>query len=332
MAWPSHAAAQDTARKTVEGLPDPTSTAGDAAKAPARLKTPLDAEPVLKAAASDDRFNEAQRKADEALQAKEPEKAAAPDAKPARPEIPTIDLWDLVLQGGPIMYPLGLLSVFVVALGIERALTLRRRRILPRALVRGLKSLAAEDEGLDPRQVYRLCQKYPSSAARIIRAMLLRVGRSHSEMREAVQEASQREADRLSMPVRWLTLAAQVGPMLGLLGTVQGIIIAFFRIAHLPAGALGTNRAGELASGIYAALVTTFTGLLIAIVAAVLSHLYNGRILNLFREMDEALLVLESQVLRFQRKHREEKEPDEPSTASREAEQSRAAQQTPARH
>lgn len=253
------------------------------------------------------KLTEAEKRAREALAAKEPatpEKSPGPRAA-LLTEIPEMNLWEMAVAGGPLMVPIGLFSVLVVALGFERAIALRRRNILPRRLIQGLKSLSHQERGIDPGQVYRVCQKHPSSAASVIRAMLLKVGRPHSEIREAIREASQREVDRLTGPVRWLTLSAAVAPMLGLLGTVQGMIQAFFITAHLPVGA---NKAQFLASSIYIALVTTFAGLTVAIPAAVLAHLFNGRILKLFREMDEVLLVLESQIRRYRRWHRHRRE------------------------
>ncbi len=262
---------------------------------------------ALQAAAQEPRptgkLAKSQEMADEALAAKEPEtpKKSA-DARAAYlTDIPEMNLWEMTVAGGPLMVPIGLFSILVVALGFERAIALRRRNILPRRLIQGLKSLSHQDRGIDPRQAHRVCQKHPSSAASVIRALLLKLGRPHSEVREAIREASQREVDRLTAPVRWLTLSAAVAPMLGLLGTVQGMIMAFFITAHLGPGA---PKAQFLAQSIYIALVTTFAGLTVAIPAAVLAHLFNGRVLKLFRQMDEVLLVLESQIRRYRRWHR----------------------------
>ncbi len=244
---------------------------------------------------------DAEKQADAALATKEPSSPAVADQTSLRTQLPEMNLWEMTVQGGPIMIPIGLFSILVVALALERLIALRRSNILPRRLVDGLRSQVRRDSGLDPRQAAHFCQRYPSAAARVIRALLAHAGRPHGEIREAVQEASQREADRLTAPVRWLTLSASVAPMLGLLGTVQGMIQAFFITAHLP---VGSNKAQFLASSIYVALVTTFGGLTVAIPAAVLAHLYNGRVLRLFRELDEVILGLEPQIRRFRRHQR----------------------------
>lgn len=250
-------------------------------------------------AAPRSRLDEAERRAEERLRSPEPAApAAAPRPAADAAEIPPMDLWEMTKAGGVFMIPIGLFSVLVVALAIERTIALRRGAILPRKLVQALKAAGQGETGLDPQQAIRICQKYPSSAATVIRTMMLKAHRSHSEIHEAVLEASQREADRLAGPVRWLTLTVSVAPMLGLLGTVQGMIQAFYRISHL---SVGFNKAQVLASDIYVALVTTFAGLVVAIPAAIVAHRFMGRIQHLFQEMDEIILVLESQVQRHQR-------------------------------
>jgi biopolymer transport protein ExbB len=163
--------------------------------------------------------------------------------------------------------------------------------------VHDLGRLGAGSSGFDPRQAYRLCQEYPSSAANVIRAMLLKVGRPHSEVEHAVAEVSEREANRLYSNVRWLNFSAAVAPLLGLLGTVWGLIVCFHDTTHLLPG---ENKAEFLAKGIYIALVTTLAGLCVAIPAALFSHLFEGRIQELFHKIDELLFSLMPQIERYE--------------------------------
>jgi biopolymer transport protein ExbB len=193
------------------------------------------------------------------------------------------------------------MAILMVTFGIERMLALRRRKVLPPELVQELGELAARKGGLDPRKAYRVCQQHPSAAASVIRATLLKVGRPHSEVEHAVVDASEREAARLYKNVRPINLATAVSPLLGLLGTVQGMIEAF---ALTAAGIAGVNKAEQLAGGIYVALVTTFAGLCVAIPGAMLSHYFEGRIQSLFRDIDELLLGLLPQLERFEGKLR----------------------------
>jgi len=238
------------------------------------------------------------QRAEAALAAEEPQPepdaaaAALPQDAPER-----INLLFLMVKGGPLMLPIAAMSLLVVTFGVERFLGLRRRKVLPPRLINGLGKLAGQKGGLDPRKAYRLCQQHPSTAANVIRTMLLKVGRPHTELEHAVSEANDREAARLYVNVRWLSLAAGISPLLGLLGTVWGMIVAFFTTANLPTGA---NKAQYLADGIYVALMTTFAGLAVAIPAAILAHLFEGRIQKLFRELDETLLGLLPQLERFE--------------------------------
>lgn len=208
-----------------------------------------------------------------------------------------INFFSLLVRGGWFMIPISLLSLLVVTVAIERALSLRRGRVLPGGLVKQLGALGGGQDAFDPREAYRVCQRYPSAAATVVRAMLLKVGRPHSEVEHTVAESSEREAERLYANVRWLNLAAGVAPLLGLLGTVWGMIDAFHRTTMLGPG---QNKAEELATGIYVALVTTFGGLMIAIPAAIFAHLFEGRIQKLFHQIDEMLFNLLPQVERFE--------------------------------
>ncbi len=208
-----------------------------------------------------------------------------------------MNLWGLMLSGGFFMLPILALSAMAGTFAIERAFALRRGRVIPAGLVEELGALSERSEGFDPREAYKICQRYPSAAANVIRAMLLKVGRPHSEVEHAVAEASQREAERLHANVRYLTLAAAVAPLLGLLGTVWGLIQAFYDTTQLLPG---MNKAEQLAKGIYLALVTTFFGLVVAIPSAILSHFFEGRLQSLFHEIDDMLFHMLPQIERYE--------------------------------
>jgi len=230
------------------------------------------------------------------------EEAAGQEAAASQPQVEEqIDLLNLLLAGKWLMAPIGLMSFLVVTFGIERALALRRDKVLPRELFEGLEGMAADQGGLNPRRAYRLCQEHPSAASNVVKAVLLKIGRPHAEVEQSVADARDREATRLYSNVRWLTLSAGVTPLMGLLGTVWGMIEAFFVTAKLPTGA---NKAEALAEGIYMALVTTFAGLAVAIPAAILAHFFEGRIQKLLLELDEFLLGLLPQLERFEGRSR----------------------------
>jgi biopolymer transport protein ExbB len=257
------------------------------------LPAPALPEPALPGAVVD-----AEALAEAALSSEEPseEETSEGQTAPTAPS-PRIDLWELAQRGGVLMIPISVVSLIVVTFGLERMIALRRRKVMPPVLFDGLNRLAGQKGGLDPRRAYALCKKYPSTASRVIIDMLLRLGRPHGEVEQALRDSCDREAGRLYANVRWLSLAAGIAPLLGLLGTVGGMIQAFFETANLQPGA---NRADYLAEGIYKALVTTFSGLSVAIPAAILAHLFEGRIQRLFRELDEQVARLLPQLERFE--------------------------------
>jgi biopolymer transport protein ExbB len=227
---------------------------------------------------------DAEQRAEEALATEETDTGQDEAASGDDGDEAAINLLDLLQRGGVLMIPILLMSILVVAFGLERIIGLRREKILPEEFLIQLGAMSSRPGSFDPRRAYRLCQQYPSSAATVLRAMLLKVGRPHTEVERAVREASEREGNRLHRNVRTLNLAATVTPLLGLLGTVWGMIQAFFVTANMPVGA---NKAEALAEGIYVALVTTFTGLAVAIPAALLAHFFEGRIELRLRQVEE---------------------------------------------
>lgn len=208
-------------------------------------------------------------------------------------------LWQLFLAGGPLMWPIVAMSLVVVTFGIERLVALRRRSFVPPELARELSAL--EEGRFDPRLAYRLCADHPSVAARVVQGLLEKTGRPLPELERAVEVEKDREASRLYANVRPISLAVSVTPLLGLLGTVQGMILAFMKTASPEVGA---NRATELAGGIYVALITTFAGLCVAIPAALLAHFLEGRILKGFRAVDEVVDGVLPQLEKFEGKGR----------------------------
>jgi biopolymer transport protein ExbB len=211
-----------------------------------------------------------------------------------------INFLSLLTQGGWFMLPLLVLSLGVVTISIERFLALRREKIFPPALIDQISELSRSPNGLDPRGVYQACQRYPSSASYVIRSMLVKVGRPQMEMENAVSESSQREATRLSQMTSWLALAAAIAPLIGLLGTVWGITQAFYDTTQLAELNAGQNRGVALANGIYVALVTTMVGLVIAIPAAILSHFFENRIIQLMNQIEEMVYNLLPQFERYE--------------------------------
>lgn len=225
----------------------------------------------------------------------------APTLPAAKNDGPAVNLFDLAWKGGELMWPIYLGSILVVCFSIERAVALRKRKLMPPELVRELGDLSRLKGGVDPKAAYRACMKYPSTASTVIRAVLLKIGRPFAELEATLKEVNEREAAKLYKNVRPIELQISVAPLLGLLGTVQGMIMAFMKTA---AGSAGPNKAADLAGGIYTALVTTFAGLCVAIPAAVMAHYFEGKIQALFRDLDEFVLGMLPQWERYEGKLR----------------------------
>jgi len=235
--------------------------------------------------------------------------AVAQDAPPAEPEvaevadeaiggeltIPPVDdtnpsILELLRRGGPLMYPLYLASFIMIAFGIERAISLQRRRILPPDVVTRIREVSEHAYG--PVDVQKLLENISHSntpIVRVVRAGLRKAYRPAAEIEKAIEDAGAKEVSTMRRNCKVLSVVASVSPLLGLLGTVLGMIKAFMTVASREE-ALG--RTELLASGIYQALVTTATGLCIAIPALVLYHLFADKIERLVIEMDDITLDL----------------------------------------
>ena len=277
---------------------------------------PSDLVPAQGAAPASDfaaRFEEAARRAQEAIGSTAPadsegsaaKSADAPAAVVVEPDqaraVPKMNLLELAIAGGPLMIPITIMSIVVVMFAIERALALRKSRVVPSRFVEAINLLAVRRGGIDPRLAYRVCNQYPSPAATVVKAALLKVGRPHAEVEKAVTDANERVAAAMYKNVRPIELAVGVTPLLGLLGTVQGMIMAFYQTAAME---IGADRAAELATGIYVALVTTFGGLCVAIPASMLAHFFEGRIQAMIGEIDELLSSLLPQLEKYEGKVR----------------------------
>lgn len=207
-----------------------------------------------------------------------------------------IDLLTLISRGGAFMIPIGIMSFLVVALAVERFVSLRNRRITPPVLSTVLRDMLDPVDRFDPAAARRACQELPSPAATVVDAMLARTGQPLADIERAATETTEREADRYAAPIRWLTLAAAATPLMGLLGTVWGMIVAFHESTTLTAD---RSRSEQLSEGIYTALVTTLAGLVVAIPAAMLALYLENRLIRLFHHVEELAFDVAPGLARF---------------------------------
>lgn len=224
-----------------------------------------------------------------------------PVLQPQAPQPSGIDLLTLITRGGAFMIPIGIMSLLVVALAVERSLSLRRNKLMPEPLVDDLTALTKPIDRFNPSVAMRSCQESTSPLSRVVVAMLERTGQPLSDIERAATDALEREADSQAAPIRWLTLAAAATPLMGLLGTVWGMIVAFHESTTLTAD---RSRSEQLSEGIYTALVTTLAGLVVAIPAAILALYLENRLARLFHQMEEFTFRISPGLVRFAGRNR----------------------------
>lgn len=187
-------------------------------------------------------------------------------------------VWSLVVKGGWIMLPIGLCSLVAIAIIAERIVMTRKTRVAPPALLSA--AAAARHE---PRRVLDLCATDPSPAGRVIAAAVKSRSEPIERREKLVQEAGEREVGVLRQRMRVLSSLPQTATMLGLLGTVLGMIRTFTVIA-VSGESLGKTE--RLAQGIYEAWTATAAGLAVAIPVLIAYHAILARIDAAAAELD----------------------------------------------
>jgi biopolymer transport protein ExbB len=215
----------------------------------------------------------------------QPENANAvpdPNAQAANaPSIPMGNLLNVVREGGIMMLPIIACSILMMIFVMERLLYLRRARVIPRPFVRGVIE-QLDQQQLDRDEALALCEANGSPIAEIFAGALKKYGRSAVEVEQAVVDAGERVISQMRKYLRLFNAISNLTPLLGLLGTVLGMIDAFNTIAR--ADAMG--RPELLAGGIGTALITTAAGLCVAIPSYTAYAFFLGRIDKLILEMD----------------------------------------------
>ena len=222
-----------------------------------------------------------------------PETAQAGDAAAAAPAqgkvepltkkgpVATTDPRDLMVQGGVLMWPLLACSVVLLTFIFERLVSLRTGRVIPTAFVRRfLKHL--KDGTLDREGALEVCKENGSPVAEVFAGAARKWGRPSVEVEQGIIDAGERATHGLRRFLRIFSALAVVGPLLGLLGTVVGMIQAFNAVAT--SDALGRPEA--LSQGISRALLNTAFGLVVAIPAQTAYYYFVSRVDRLIIEMD----------------------------------------------
>lgn len=210
----------------------------------------------------------------------EPNTGKRPDA--AQKElIATTNVFRILREGGIVMYPIALCSLVLLAFVFERTISLRRNRIIPKPFVTRFLEQVREGQ-LDRSQALVLCEESGSPVAEVFAAATRKWGRPAVEVEQAILDAGERVTNGLRRYLRVFSAISTVSPLLGLLGTVFGMIEAFNAVATL--NALG--RPELLAKGVSGALLTTAFGLLVAIPALLAYYFFVSRVDQRIIEID----------------------------------------------
>lgn len=191
---------------------------------------------------------------------------------------------ELIVRGGIFMYPIIFCSVVALAVFLERIWILRRRNIIPDEFVRSVEDLVKKQK---MSEALFLAQGNSSSIGRIFFAGLKNAGRGLWLVKEAIEERGDREAVGLEKRIGILATVANLAPLLGLLGTVSGMIRSF-NVISLE----GTGNPAHLAGGIAEALITTAAGLCVAIPTLVCHRILKDKAESLIFDMEENSLKL----------------------------------------
>ena len=186
---------------------------------------------------------------------------------------------EFLAKGGVLMVPLGVCSILALAIILERTLNLRTRKIIQSDVLQQVRDLVAENQVSD---AMTLCRRYPSVMGRILLVTIANHERDREELRSIVEDAGRQEVTTLDRNLGALGTIAAIAPLLGLTGTVFGMIRTFAVISQK-----GIAHPSQLAGGISEALITTATGLVIAIPTLIFYNYFTTRVDRLILEIEK---------------------------------------------
>ena len=187
----------------------------------------------------------------------------------------------LLRQGGPMMWVLLAVSLFGFIVFVERTLYLHRGQIRTSQFLEGIRNLIKRGRRLE---ALTLCEDIPGPIPGIVKAILMQVGASENRMRQAAEEAALVEIPILERRIGAISAITRIAPLLGLLGTILGMIQAFFGVSL--SETTGYPTFGLLLGGLGQALLSTAFGLMIAVMAHIAHHFLHGRVRAIVHDME----------------------------------------------
>ena len=206
--------------------------------------------------------------------------ATAPVAQAAEPIVKELSVWELIKAGGWwIMVPLALLAIVSIYIFFERLFAINRANRQDNSFMDRIKEYIHRGE-VD--QALKLCQDTNTPYSRMIEKGVTRIGRPMNDVLVAIENVGNMEVAKLEKGFNWLATTAAGAPMIGFLGTVIGMVQAFFQLAS----AGNNSNVTILASGIYQALVTTVAGLIVGIIALFAYNFLTSRVNKVMNKLE----------------------------------------------
>jgi biopolymer transport protein ExbB len=187
-------------------------------------------------------------------------------------------LGNIIMGGGPIGWAIIILSVISLALAIEHFVTIRRDKLVPPELIDEIEALFEEEEY---QEALELCESEPNFLTNILSAGLPKINAGFEAMEKSMDEVAEEEAIKLHQKVGWLSLIGNIAPMMGLFGTVYGMISAFNEITRLGQAV----QPSDLSKGISTALITTLFGLFVAMPSLFFFFIFRNKVIKVSLEI-----------------------------------------------
>jgi len=203
-------------------------------------------------------------------------------------EFTNLSFWQLILLAGPIMWPILLCSVFAFAIIFEKLYFLHKIRVDIQEL---LSAITVKIKRHEIKDALELCDKVKSPVTQILKAGILKYDRSRPQIIEAIEDASLYEVPKLEKNLPLLAAIGHIAPLLGFLGTTLGMIKCF-QIIQVRASMSYSVTVGDLAGGIWQALITTVAGLVVAIPVFLAYNYFVNRVNQLVLEMEKTATEL----------------------------------------
>ena len=188
-------------------------------------------------------------------------------------------------QGGIFMYPLLFFSVLAATVAIERFIVFSKAKLNVSDFLTKIRKALLVNRNV--KEAIKICEQSKGPVASVMKAGLLRYGHAREDIEKTIENAALYELDRLEKRLGVLATTANVAPMLGFLGTVAGMIKSFATLAEQ-----GLTNPAAVAVGISEALITTATGLIIAIPAQLVYNWYTTKITRFVRDIETASNML----------------------------------------